>query len=44
VTLSALIARNQIVQIAHCLNLSLDNGVNPSEISGLIMHLAFYSG
>ncbi len=44
VTLSALIARNQTVQLAYYLNLALDNGVKPSEISEIITHLAFYSG
>jgi 4-carboxymuconolactone decarboxylase len=44
VTLSALIARNQSVQMAYYLNLALDNGVKPSEISEIITHLAFYSG
>lgn len=44
VTLSALIARNQTVQMAYYLNLALDYGVKPSEISEIIMHLAFYSG
>jgi 4-carboxymuconolactone decarboxylase len=44
VTLSALIARNQTVQMAYYLNLALDNGVKPSEISEIITHLAFYSG
>jgi 4-carboxymuconolactone decarboxylase len=28
----------------YCLNLALDNGVTPSEISEIITHLAFYSG
>lgn len=44
VTLSALIARNQTVQMAYYLNLALDHGVKPSEISEIITHLAFYSG
>jgi 4-carboxymuconolactone decarboxylase len=44
VTLAALIARNQTVQMAHYLNVALDNGVKPSEISEIITHLAFYSG
>jgi 4-carboxymuconolactone decarboxylase len=44
VTLSALIARNQTVQMRYYLNLALDNGVKPSEISEIITHLAFYSG
>ena len=44
VTLAALIARNQTVQMPYYLNLALDNGVKPSEISEMIAHLAFYSG
>ena len=44
VTLAALIARNQTTQMAYYLNLALDNGVKPSEISEVITHLAFYSG
>src|SRR5258708_18232394 len=44
VTLAALIARNQTVQMPYYLNLALDNGVKPSEISEMITHLAFYSG
>jgi 4-carboxymuconolactone decarboxylase len=44
VTLAALIARNQTIQLPDYLNLALDNGVKPSEISEIITHLAFYSG
>jgi 4-carboxymuconolactone decarboxylase len=44
VTLAALIARNQTVELPAYLNLALDNGVQPREISELITHLAFYSG
>jgi len=44
VTLAALIARNQTVQMGGYLNLALDNGVTPGEISEIITHLAFYSG
>jgi 4-carboxymuconolactone decarboxylase len=44
VTLAALIARNQSAELAFYLNLALDNGVKPSEISEIITHLAFYSG
>jgi 4-carboxymuconolactone decarboxylase len=44
VTLAALIARNQTVQMPYYFNLALDNGVKPSEISEIITHLAFYSG
>jgi 4-carboxymuconolactone decarboxylase len=44
VTLAALIARNQTIEMAFYLNLALDNGAKPREISELITHLAFYSG
>lgn len=44
VTLAALIARNQTIEMSDYLNLALDNGVKPSEISEIITHLAFYSG
>jgi 4-carboxymuconolactone decarboxylase len=44
VTLSALIARNQAAEMPRFLSLALDSGVKPGEISGLITHLAFYSG
>ena len=44
VTLAALIARDQTVQMDYYLNLALDNGVKPGEISEIIAHLAFYSG
>jgi 4-carboxymuconolactone decarboxylase len=44
VTVAALIARNQTIELPYYLNLALDNGVKPSEISEIITHLAFYSG
>src|SRR6516165_1413769 len=44
VTLAALIARNQAIEMPFYLNLALDNGVKPREISEIITHLAFYSG
>ena len=44
VTLAALIARNQTIELDHYLDLALDNGVKPREISEIITHLAFYSG
>jgi 4-carboxymuconolactone decarboxylase len=44
VTLAALVARNQMAELPRHLNLALDNGVKPGEISELITHLAFYSG
>jgi len=44
VTVAALIARNQTIELPHYLNLALDNGVRPGELSEVITHLAFYSG
>jgi 4-carboxymuconolactone decarboxylase len=44
VTLSALIARNQTIELPFYLSVALDNGVKPREISEIITHLAFYSG
>jgi 4-carboxymuconolactone decarboxylase len=44
VTIAALIARNQSVEMPYYFNRALDNGVKPSEISAIITHLAFYSG
>jgi 4-carboxymuconolactone decarboxylase len=44
VTLAALIARNQTIEMPYHFNLALDNGVKPREISEVITHLAFYSG
>ena len=44
VTLSALIARNQSVEMPYHFNLALETGVKPGEISEIITHLAFYSG
>ena len=44
VTIAALIARNQTIEIPYYFNLALDNGVKPREISEIITHLAFYSG
>jgi 4-carboxymuconolactone decarboxylase len=44
VTLSALITRNQTAEMADYLNRALDSGVQPSEVSEIITHLAFYAG
>jgi 4-carboxymuconolactone decarboxylase len=44
VTLAALIARNQAIEMPFYVNLAVDNGVKPREISETITHLAFYSG
>ncbi len=43
VTLAALIARNQTIEMPYHFALALDNGVKPGEISEIITHLAFYS-
>src|SRR5207247_8082209 len=44
VTLAALIARNQTIEMPYHFALALDNGVKPPESSEIITHLAFYSG
>jgi 4-carboxymuconolactone decarboxylase len=44
VTLAALIARNQTIEMPYYVTLALDNGVKPREVSEIITHLAFYSG
>jgi 4-carboxymuconolactone decarboxylase len=44
VTLAALIARNQTIEMPFYLGLALDNGVKPHEVSEIITHLAFYAG
>ena len=44
VTVAALIARNQTIEMPYYFNLALDNGVEPGELSEIITHLAFYSG
>jgi 4-carboxymuconolactone decarboxylase len=44
VTIAALIARDQTVELPHYLNLAIDNGIKPAEISEIITHLAFYTG
>jgi 4-carboxymuconolactone decarboxylase len=44
VTLSVLIARNQSAEMPYYLDLALDSGLKPSEISEIVTHLAFYSG
>ncbi|MGO7550593.1 carboxymuconolactone decarboxylase family protein, partial [Rhizobium leguminosarum] len=43
-TLAVLIARNQAVDLKHYLDVALDNGVTPTEVSEIITHLAFYAG
>lgn len=44
VTVAALVARGQAGELARYLELALDSGVKPSELSEAITHLAFYSG
>lgn len=44
VTVSALIARIQTIGMPHYFNIALDSGVKVSELSEVIMHLAFYTG
>jgi alkylhydroperoxidase/carboxymuconolactone decarboxylase family protein YurZ len=43
VTLAALIARSQTIELPASLKMALDHGVTPGEISEIIAHLAFYS-
>ena len=44
VTVAALIARLQTIEMPFHFALALDNGVKPGELSEIITHLAFYSG
>jgi 4-carboxymuconolactone decarboxylase len=44
VTISALVAMNQTAAMPEQLRLALDNGVKPSELSEVVMHLALYTG
>ncbi|MFC7542562.1 carboxymuconolactone decarboxylase family protein [Siccirubricoccus deserti] len=44
VTLAALIARGQAAELPTYVNLALDSGVKPSEVSEVVTHLAFYAG
>ena len=44
VTVAALIARDQTVELPYYHNLALDNSVTPAELSEIITHLAFYTG
>jgi 4-carboxymuconolactone decarboxylase len=44
VTVAALIARIQTIEMPFHFALALDNGVKPSELSEIITHLACYSG
>jgi len=44
VTVAALVARNQSVEMPYYFKLALDNDVKPREMSEIVTHLAFYSG
>ena len=44
VTISVLVATGKTAQLAGHLGRALDNGVQPGEASGLLAHLAVYSG
>lgn len=44
VTLAALISRNQKDELSNQIELALQNGVEPGEVSEIITQLAFYSG
>lgn len=44
VTLSVLIATGKTAQMAGHLGRGLDNGIKPSEVAGMVTHLAFYTG
>lgn len=44
ITVAALIARIQTIEMPFHFALALDNGVKPSELSEIITHLAFYAG
>jgi 4-carboxymuconolactone decarboxylase len=44
VTVAAVIARNQPIELRFQIGLALNHGVTPGELSEMITHLAFYSG
>ncbi|MGA8938852.1 MAG: carboxymuconolactone decarboxylase family protein [Acidobacteriaceae bacterium] len=44
VTVAAVIARTQTLEMSVHFALALDNGVQPAELSEIITHLAFYAG
>jgi 4-carboxymuconolactone decarboxylase len=44
VTIAALIARNQTVEMPYYFDQALTNGVKPAELSEIITHIGFYSG
>ena len=43
-TVAALVARIQTIEMPFHFALALDNGVKPAELSEIITHLAFYAG
>jgi 4-carboxymuconolactone decarboxylase len=44
ITVAVLIAKSQPIEMPYYFNLALDSGVQPTELSEVITHLAFYSG
>lgn len=44
VTIAILVARSQTDDLPHYVNVALDSGVTPKELSEIITHLAFYAG
>ena len=44
ITVAALIARNQAVEMPFYFERALESGVTPAELSEIITHLAFYAG
>ncbi|MBL0576871.1 carboxymuconolactone decarboxylase family protein [Aeromonas caviae] len=44
ITVAMLIARNHPGQLKHYIEVALDCGVTPTEVSEIITHLAFYAG
>ncbi|MQB40875.1 carboxymuconolactone decarboxylase family protein [Rhizobium sp. ICMP 5592] len=44
VTISALVATGRVAQLTGHTNIGMNNGLTKQEISGVITHLAFYSG
>jgi len=44
IVISALITRNDSIELPHYIDLGLDSGLTPTEISETITHLAFYAG
>lgn len=43
-TVATLVARGQTANLPFYVDLALDNGVTPAEISEILTHLAFYAG